>query len=81
MDSGVLFFFPLYFSPKYLPPHSPPSVLFLCCICVVSLSLFFALAHSDAFNTSRVMQVWLTVCGQTAHSQTVQISCFVVRAR
>lgn len=59
MDSGVLFFF---FLPLYLPPHFPPS---LCAVLVLFLRCFifpfFALAHSDAFNASRVMQVWLSV--------------------
>lgn len=55
MDSGVLFF-PVLSSP--FPSFS------LCCSCVVSALFhfpFFALAHSDAFNASRVMQVWLSV--------------------
>lgn len=55
MDSGVLYF-PVPSSPISLLL----SVLFLC-FCVVSFFLFFALAHSDAFNASRVMQVWLNV--------------------
>lgn len=55
MDSGVLFF-----PCTFLPISLLLSVLFLCCFCVVSFSLF-ALAHSDAFNASRVMQVWLSV--------------------
>lgn len=45
----------------YLPPHFPP----LCAVLVLFLHCFhfpfFALAHSDAFNASRVMQVWLSV--------------------
>lgn len=46
----------------YLPPHFPPS---LCAVLLLFLRCFifpfFALAHSDAFNASRVMQVWLCV--------------------
>lgn len=52
MDSGVLFF------PLYLPPHFYPS---LCAVLVLFHFSLFALAHSDAFNASRVMQVWLSV--------------------
>lgn len=58
----------------YLLPHLPPSslcavlVLFLRCF---SFSLFFALAHSDAFNASRVMQVQAqtALCGQSTHGK------------
>lgn len=43
-------------------PHFPPS---LCAVLLLFLRCFifpfFALAHSDAFNASRVMQVWLSV--------------------
>ncbi len=55
MDSGVLFF-PCTFLPISLL-LSVLFVLFLRCFILP----FFALAHSDAFNASRVMQVWLSV--------------------
>lgn len=43
----------------YLTPFPPP----LCAVLVLFLRLvfLFALAHSDASNASRVMQVWLSV--------------------
>lgn len=82
MDSGVL----IFFSPV---PSFPFPSFSLCCFGVVSalfhfllfyfIFIFSPLAHSDAFNASRMMQVWLSVCGLTAHSQMVQMSCFVVR--
>lgn len=48
----------------FSPIPSSPFPSSLCCSCVVSALFhfhFFALAHSDAFNASRVMQVWLSV--------------------
>lgn len=54
MDSGVLFF--LYLAPLFLPPVSAVLVVLHC-----FFFPFFVLAHSDAFNASRVMQVWLSV--------------------
>lgn len=56
MDSGVLFFSPVPSSP-FPPSLCAVLVLFLRCF----IFPFFALAHSDAFNASRVMQVWLSV--------------------
>lgn len=47
----------------YPSPISPPfSVLFLCWFYIVFFSPpFYERAHSDPFNASRVMQVWLSV--------------------
>lgn len=58
--------FCFFFFFLYLPSHFPPPlcailVLFLHCFHFSFFFFFAALAHSDAFNASRVMQVWLSV--------------------
>lgn len=59
----AFYIYGLCFFPYAFLPISLLSVLFMYCFSIISFtfSLFFALARSDAFNASRVMQVWLSV--------------------
>lgn len=81
----LVFCFPLFLIPLF----PLLSVLFLCCFCVYLFIFvvffflfFFALAHSDASNASRVMQVWLIVSVDWQPTlKMVHLPCFVIRAR
>lgn len=57
------------FPSTYLPISLPLSVLFLCCF----FFFFLPLAKSDAINTSRVIQVWLSVSVDWQPSQMMQM--------